>query len=344
MKNNTEEFSGAPTAVRKRQVHTTTKTMTTSNNLRQLIALENATFEGEGASEFNLSSLQGHHHHANPVWREKVTQWCYDVVDHLNESRSIVYVAMNILDRFTAKQTADTVLSDRMFELASLSALFLAVRISGSGNLRLSQLLGMSRSSFTSKDIIDMGTKMIKSLSWNFRLVTPLEFVKAMCALLPSSVPKTTQQEILDAASYLVEISVCDWGFASQRASHTALAAVLNALNENRTLALAEFNQTVEAITKHVAETRQLMETRIHLRQLFNQSCEHRQVASPHLIVDEDDIPTCVSEDSLSTLDSEQQHQQLVTRPSTQNKLKRVRKEYFEQHQQPFKRCKAELA
>lgn len=304
-------------------------------NLRQLVALEDATYDGEGAKEFNLSEAPGHY--TNPVWREKVTQWCYDVIDHLNESRSIVYVAMNILDRFTAKQEPDAVVSDTTFELASLSALFLAVRISGSGNLRLSQLLAMSRSSFTAKDIIDMGTRMIKTLTWKFRVVTPLEFVKAMCEEFPSSVEKSTKQDILDSASYFVEISVCDTSFATKRASHTALAAVLNALNENRSLSLAQFNQTVEAITKHVSDSRQVMESRIRLRQLFNESCENKRVGSPHIIVDDDTIPTCVSEESLPNLDSEKS---VMT---AQSILKRVSREYF--HQEPVvKRRKTELA
>ena len=317
-------------ATRRRQVHTM------KAGVRQLVAIENATYQGQGAQEFDLAALEGYH--ANPVWREKVTQWCYDVVDHLNESRSVVYVAMNILDRFTVKQDADTVMSDRTFELASLSALFLAVRISGSGNLRLSQLVGMSRSTFAAKDIIDMGTRMIKTLTWDSRVVTPLEFVKAMCAELPASVDASTKQSILDSASYLVEISVCDLSFSTKRASHTALAAMLNSLNENRSLGLAHFNQSVEAITEHVAESRQVMETRIHLRKVFNESCENRQVASPHLI--EDDLPTCVSEESLSSLDSSSSEESIMP---TAGGLKRVSREYFDQ-QPTFKRRKTELA
>ena len=37
------------------------------------------------------------HHYA---WRQQVAKWCYDVVDHLSLSRSIVHVTMNILERY----------------------------------------------------------------------------------------------------------------------------------------------------------------------------------------------------------------------------------------------------
>lgn len=269
--------------------------------LRQLLALEEATYNSGAAEEFNLTELEGHH--TNPVWREKVTQWCYDVVDHLKENRTIVYIAMNILDRFTVKQEPGTNLSDKNFELASLSALFLAVRIAGSGKLRLSQLLGMSRSAVAGKDIIAMGTRMIKTLSWSYRFVTPLEFVKAMCEELPPSINDEIKQDVLDSASYFVEISVCDVAMSRKRASHTALAALLNALNENRSIELPSFNHAVESITKFMPESREVMQTRIHLRQMFNESSERQQVASPHLIVDDDStaLPTCVSDDSLAS-------------------------------------------
>ena len=305
--------------------------------IKQLIVLENATFDSDAAREFDLSGLQGHH--TNPVWREKVTQWCYDVVDHLNESRSVVYVAMNILDRFTSKQEPGKNISDRNFELASLSALFLSVRIAGSGNLRLPQLLAMSRSSFTTKDLIGMGTRMIKTLSWNHRLVTPLEFVNAICRELPGSIEERTRQNIVDAATYFVEISVCDVSMSTKRASHTAMAAVLNVLNENRNLSLAQFNESVSIVTEHVPESRELMETRIHLRQLFNQTCESRKVSSPHLIMD-DDLPTCVSEESLSSLDTEESSVIVPASPTTNKTLKRVATDH---ENKVFKRRKTDI-
>ena len=270
-------------------------------NLRQLLALEEATYNSEASEEFNLNELECHHTH--PVWREKVTQWCYDVVDYFQESRSVVYVTMNILDRFIAKNHSSFDVSSKHFELASLSSLFLAMRISGSGNLCLSQLVGMSRSVVSAKEIIELGTRMVKSLSWNSRLVTPLEFVRAMCDELPQNIDTITRQEILDSASYFVEISVCDITLSSKRASTTAFASVLNALNEKRSLELALFNQAVENITNFVPQSLEIMKTRIQLRQLLNESCENRHTSrSPHFIIDDDNttLPTCVSEESIA--------------------------------------------
>jgi len=45
---------------------------------------------------------QSHAH--NAVWRKMIVQWCYNVVDHIQVDREIVYVTINILDRFLATQ------------------------------------------------------------------------------------------------------------------------------------------------------------------------------------------------------------------------------------------------
>lgn len=290
-----ETQAGTPDRLRRRQREESSRV-----NLRQLVALEDACFAKVG-SQVDLSDQDGHH--TNPIWREKVVKWCYDVVDHLNESRSIVYSAMNILDRYVTKENLCT-LSDKTFELASLSALFLAVRISGTKTLLLSQLLGMSRSGLSAKDIIKMGTSMIKALSWDHRVVTPMEFVRAFCSELPPRVNNDERQNILNKASYLVEISVCDVDLSGKRGSHVALAAMLNALNSNRSLDLPSFNQSVEAITEVFPESTEVAKTRIRLQKLLNSSSENNQVSSPVLIVD-DDNTTIVSAGSLPILASE---------------------------------------
>lgn len=91
------------------------------------------------------------------VWREKIVQWFYNVVDCRNESRAVVYVAMNILDRYNAikrcnypllRHDSSSNVNDngndngivgddnyhqhhnhrKSYKLASFTALFLAIR------------------------------------------------------------------------------------------------------------------------------------------------------------------------------------------------------------------------
>jgi hypothetical protein len=266
--------------------------------LDQLLAFEGTTYGGKAAEEFSMKGLSSYHGKA--VWRERVAMWAYTVVDQLEESRSVVYIAMNILDRHTAKNQTDAPMSERDFEVASMSALFMAVRIAGSGALRLPQLLSMSRLGIESREVVAMGTKMIKSLSWDRRLVTPQEFVKAICKALPPGVETERKQEILDSSSYLVDIAACSLELSGTKASTIAQAAVMNALNAHPTLALSSLNQALEAVMKLLPSTSAVAETSVQLQDLYNQSSESpRSSTRRHLILDDEDyeIPPCVLSD-----------------------------------------------
>ena len=39
----------------------------------------------------------------NDIWREKICEWSYEVVDHFEMDRETVAISLNLLDRFLAK-------------------------------------------------------------------------------------------------------------------------------------------------------------------------------------------------------------------------------------------------
>jgi Cyclin, C-terminal domain/Cyclin, N-terminal domain len=228
---------------------------------RELRCAEDAVLQ---QSDYALLSVGGISDFLNPTWREKVVQWCYDVVDHLNEPRSVVYIALNFLDRYCAVISSEVdsqgnsvlrrsllkqgsnptsgetlpLLDERQFELASMAALLLAVRISGSGSLQLGQMTDMSRSNgINERDIMTTTGHMIKSLWWDQPLLTPFDFVELYVSALPketegrkTSSPQTLCRKVVNAAFYLIEISVCDRAVMDARPSNVALAAALVAL------------------------------------------------------------------------------------------------------------------
>jgi hypothetical protein len=225
----------------------------------------------------------------NLVWREKVAHWCYDVVDHLNESRSLVYVAMNMLDRYCAVSTTDgSTMDEQTYERASMTALFLAVRIAGSGNLCLQELTSMSRGEIQVRDIISMGTCMIKSLTWEHRIVTPLDFVGVWLGLISQDL---RSQRVLDSACYLVEIAVCDASLSKSKASDVALAAVLNSLGAPRSIETKNFAKAVKDASGIVLDTLEFSSLCARLQGIYSQSAESSNYSGPHLVVDEGDEP-----------------------------------------------------
>ena len=168
---------------------------------------------------------------ASHIWRERVTQWCYDVVDHLRGSRSTVYVAMNILDRFFLLGPQSS--SDRRYEAAALTALFLAVSIRGSRNLEVVDLVRMSRLGVTFREIIEVGKDMTRSLSFDRRLLTPSDFIHELIRSLPSTWDQARVTAIADNAGFYSELCTVDSFFSGIKASEVAFASTITALESD---------------------------------------------------------------------------------------------------------------
>jgi hypothetical protein len=230
------------------------------------------------------------------IWRERVTQWCYDVVDHLRVSRSTVYVAMSILDRYfvncvntttTNSSSHSNVASDRSYEAAALTALFLAVRIRGGENLEVVDLVRMSRLGVTIKEIVEVGKEMTQFLSFERRLLTPAEFVQQLTTYLPSGVyDQARVKEVTASALFYTEVCVVDSFFAGVKASEIALASMLNALGTDVSLII----DGISAIPGVKFNPELVGSLCTRLKSLRNKSASsNKNNNEPHIIPDEDE-------------------------------------------------------
>jgi hypothetical protein len=218
-------------------------------------------------------------------------------VDHLRESRSIVSVATSILDRYAAvvvsKNSSDAVDSLR-YEVASMTALFLAVRVAGSGNLSVQSLLAMRRhAKIQSEDIVKVGGDMIKLLSWKHRLLTPALFLARFLEL----VPEASDRDIGSSARYLIEVSVCDAFVARSKPSAVAIAALLNVLRADAPDLLDAFVNQVSKTTNIDALSDDISVMRRRLHNLYSLSYDSRRPDLPHVVLDGEenegeDVPT----------------------------------------------------
>jgi Cyclin, N-terminal domain/Cyclin, C-terminal domain len=168
------------------------------------------------------------------VWRERVTHWYFDVVDHVNASRSSVYVAMNILDRFRVQFPNFT--SDKDYETAALTALFLALSIQGDRVIEISDLVRISRLGVTMKEILHFGKQMTNTLSFERKLFTPSDFISIFVDLLRINICGNRCNDIIENANYLVELCIIDSYFIGIKASETALASLVVVMGEDSAL------------------------------------------------------------------------------------------------------------
>jgi len=226
----------------------------------------------------------------NFTWREKVTQWCYDVADHLSESREVVYVAMNMLDRYIAVTSAEAFSDKVAYELAAITSLFLAIRVSGSNTLEVPDLLQMSRAGMQVKDIVSTGTAMLEALSWEHKLVTPTDFIKAMLST-QASMEHLKAVSILELSSYMVEISVCDQYFVGIQASKVAFASMMNVLKRNELdgVTSSQFFQCIHDATGMSPDSPEIKAIAARMKAVYCQSEESSNTNGPHLISDFDD-------------------------------------------------------
>lgn len=216
-------------------------------------------------------------------WREKVAQWCYDVIDHLGEKRELAYVAMNILDRFNNYRPVD----ERCYEVEAMSALFLAVRIAGSGNLSLHLLVSMSKENISQRDIIAIGKSMIAELNWDHRLLTPTDFIYVLVGDLSSRLSDPIKVALLDMALYLAELAVFDMVLATKRPSVVGAAATLSAIQRLETIRAESKVELCQLVKSTSARFGDITDLEHRMCLLSN---EIPGKTSPHLILDEDDI------------------------------------------------------
>lgn len=227
------------------------------SNLSQLMEQEQAFHEDvkrTATPRVRSDEALIQHHHGevhNDIWRKMIVQWCYNVIDHIQADREIVYVAINILDRFLetqANQAQVTVsspspvpvpdpgpareyLTDRKdYEAAVMASLLITLKLQGISVLSIKDLTKMSRNSVRPNDILRAGEAIAQNLQWNKQLPTAAKFAHALINLLPYSVHERTKQALFDDCIFSIELSIQDKRCCSELPSLVAWMVLENAM------------------------------------------------------------------------------------------------------------------
>ena len=248
------------------------------------------------------------------VWRERVAQWAYTVVDHVQADRAAVYNVLLLLDSYldaiAARNPSSSIAADGSgegrggekidaptYQLLAMSCLYLVLRLRDSRALSVEQLVSMSRNDGSSSAGVVITPRRVAramksiltalSTSWRSLLAAPApgEFVaayvqqlqQAQRASFPAATATTTGtagahtkiddllsatrwSALLDDATYLAELSVCDTYLRRDRPSVVAYAALLNVLaSEQQQTATAADGlrrdlQSLQVLTGHVPD------------------------------------------------------------------------------------------
>jgi Cyclin, N-terminal domain len=121
---------------------------------RKILAFaEECNEPAEAVSTSSMSSST-----INEVWREKICEWSYQVIDHFDFSREVVGVSMHYLDRFLATRTVNK----KMFQLVAMTALYLAIKLYEPGRLTMTSMIELSRGYFTVEQMAAMEMSILR--------------------------------------------------------------------------------------------------------------------------------------------------------------------------------------
>ena len=94
------------------------------------------------------------------LWREKICEWSYQVIDHFDFSREVVSISMHYLDRYLATRPVDK----KIFQLAAMTSLFLAIKLHEPGRLSMSSMIELSRGYFKPAQMAAMEMSILRSV------------------------------------------------------------------------------------------------------------------------------------------------------------------------------------
>jgi len=222
----------------------------------------------------------------NEIWREKICEWCYQVVDHFDFNREIVDIALNYLDRYLATRQVNK----KIFQLAAMTALYLAIKLYEPGVLRMSSLIELSRGYFKVEHIAAMEENILRALSWLVHPPTSLAFTRCLMQLLPCDCAQSVKHGILELTRFLTELSVCDFFFVTHKPSSIAIAALMNAIEMTKISKVSmklrqQFINNISVDAHLDSNSDEVIECRIRLRDMYHQGGygNHDQVDNEHL-------------------------------------------------------------
>lgn len=166
------------------------------------------------------------------VYRQKICEWMYRVVDHFQVSRDLVSISISYLDRYLAATGIGC--NTRSFRLASVAALYIACKLFDMSRsfIKAMTLSELSRSEFSDEDIKGMEMQLLCTLKWRMNPPTSPSFVRHIFSILVPRDADTMFPNMLEDSLYFTDLALCDYFFVTKRPSVIALSSMINAIKK----------------------------------------------------------------------------------------------------------------
>lgn len=120
----------------------------------------------------------------NESERTALVEWLSEVTMYYGFQTETLYLAVSYLDRFLLTKNG----SFGKLPLAGISAMFIATKLQETGHPRVLDWIYMSEETYAKDDILKMEWTILKNLSCDILIPTPLSFLAYYCENLPKNV------------------------------------------------------------------------------------------------------------------------------------------------------------
>jgi len=163
--------------------------------------------------------------------RQKMLKWCFQVVDFAQFKRETVVIAMSYLDQFLSSgspRAIDAIKNRKGYQLASMTTLYMAIKLFEPIEMTPSIFATLSRDSYTSKDFTKMETDILSALNWRLNGPTVLSFLEHFFALIPHGISgsPTAWKKLLSYSKHYVELTLGDHYFVTENPSTVAISCI----------------------------------------------------------------------------------------------------------------------
>jgi hypothetical protein len=164
------------------------------------------------------------------LWRKQIIEWMYAIVNFCKLRHEAVAVASYYLDTCVSK---GVIVSAGDYQLAAMTALYLALKVFDSPTQRLIQLdslVKLGNGGFDEAAVVKMEKKMLRALNWRLHPPTPDCFVQQYMQLLPADTSSATRSKIEEASLLVLEVAISRERFLSTEPSVLGFTSMLVAI------------------------------------------------------------------------------------------------------------------
>jgi hypothetical protein len=159
--------------------------------------------------------------------RNKMANWCYQVIDLCEMSREMVDIALSYLGRHPMTDEGVLALRDRsVFQLACMAALYTAIKLHEPRVLDSKIVARFSKGEYSPKQVESMESILLEALQWPMNPSMALALVRQFLALVPNEVmDEQAKEAAYDLTKLQTEMAVVVYEFVSVKASNLAFCS-----------------------------------------------------------------------------------------------------------------------